>query len=855
MIPAQNPQIYPGKQTWRRQRLPHKRTWRRQRLPHERTRRRQRLPHNQTQRESRSNEHRNTNNPEDPSFDLTTEYLLKSCTFHFDGQMKHLEESIPSIRSELLDENIYDYYFAKSAIGYLSPLTGKMVSGLEPCVDKDVLKLLESPAKIKTKGGFIKPHTGGSAKPEDVDLPASMGILDEGDPIDGSTQIQSVLKKENKVEQLKWFKHILSKLGNNQKQSEYLCLKFVDVFVWGVDYYFDDAERKIKKIKLTSQGNKSMNFCLRNDTSSTSVQYKSNVPVYNFFVTAVSNMTVGNFLKGVGHEFRRIKITHNEYHSKDKLLFREESLQELVAFAIILKVIRGLENGDFINLLRDFELKGETELTSERENYIEEFDDFKREYHKYFSKEAVEDIRTDLLYLTIAKDGENYTRIIGTNAFFDDHGKIKEYIMKIMNKMGLLRKLKPQRIHKDSTNEIMKPQLCYVDSYYETETVDFQEADAFKRNNVGTLLAVPGPKKVLTVSRNVRNALNLMPDNVAILSCLLSDITYLNDDVITTLFMKNDVTYLKAYEPDIIWKDFPKKHRVHVWYQRYTLRGTKYRLFIAHRGSLTSEDFQDHDYSIMKGIATYYDELILRLQPLIHKIQDDFLERIFDTIGTSTTIEVDLYTTGHSLGGFMALMTSYYSLGALAYKTNSKTGNSDDGQKVIKLDYRGGFILPITFNAYVGNHPNIINCLNLLPKASTAYRVNQDIASINLDWSRKKKNLNMTVCNIKSMNDMISYSESAFFHRLRDHILPLTHSLYNFIGRAHFWICAREYKIKQYLKYDFSNLVYNPLEGAQPEQDTWYMRYFFDYNATEAAALPLLPVSPPDNAESNASEI
>jgi hypothetical protein len=204
------------------------------------------------------------------------------------------------------------------------------------------------------------------------------------------------------------------------------------------------------------------------------------------------------------------------------------------------------------------------------------------------------------------------------------------------------------------------------------------------------------------------------------LCALFSHIAYEPTDVIQKIAEDNsgsNIIYLGGFDEDPAWKKpdgTAVKHRIHAWYhtvtdarEEYPTR-TRIRLYIVHRGSETAEDWAVSDVGIMKGTAPFYHERCMKLDEFTVQIQQVLCSKL----SRDSNYIVEQYVAGHSLGGFLALVTSFHSL-------SNKLSREQTAPMSVKFD---AYIIPVVFNPFVGLTANMDAIFQALP-TGYVYRV------------------------------------------------------------------------------------------------------------------------------------
>jgi hypothetical protein len=535
------------------------------------------------------------------------------------------------------------------------------------------------------------------------------------------------------------------------------------------------------------------------------------------------------------------RVNFTEF-SDSSFIFRDISLQEIVLCAVIFKVI---VKSDLESLTKLF---GSLNISMDS-TQINTLFRLTRNYTDLFS--SPENIRTDLFHLTIGKDERNFVRILGAHPSLSvETDNIKE----ILVKLGAIRKYKLllpiEAVGPYATREkIIEHGFLSVDRnsiYTDIECIDTFKLNDIVKDGTNKITAIAGEEVRSFVFSDIRQQIkrpviyNSTDNEIHIISALLCEISYLTTESIRNLHLKNGFVYLGGFDEDEHWDGI--KHKIHAWYKKDK---SKYILYICHRGSYTSSDWATDDYQILLGTAAHYDERVLSLPLRIKEIQNAFIDKLKDTIevGESTTMnfKVDIFVTGHSLGGFLAMMTFYYSLGGLiCHLEKERSWVVGEKKYMLRLNFNDGIIIPVVFNPFVGFSKQIFNCLRILPPACTVYRVNGDrfidYASQNI-WDRQADLTNIQIVNFTPCEEIIFEVAPDAIPWDPTYNRTKAHTMHQFIGRAAFWISASE---RYSTKVNFSKIKYTPHSIKQtqwggdyivdrPKSDNkcWYAEYFY----------------------------
>jgi len=167
--------------------------------------------------------------------------------------------------------------------------------------------------------------------------------------------------------------------------------------------------------------------------------------------------------------------------------------------------------------------------------------------------------------------------------------------------------------------------------------------------------------------------------------------------------------------------------RVHVWLKTYPPATNKdHELYFVTRGSKTLYDWESVDLDILNGvlnnIRAYHNQTILRT--IIEYIESCFTEhhsdakklKIFNALNRAAHGKsIQIFSTGHSLGGFLALSISHttlcnHTIGGISF--THITGVSREHNKIFLKPY----IVPIVFDPYAASEA-IYNAFSCLPYA------------------------------------------------------------------------------------------------------------------------------------------
>ena len=190
----------------------------------------------------------------------------------------------------------------------------------------------------------------------------------------------------------------------------------------------------------------------------------------------------------------------------------------------------------------------------------------------------------------------------------------------------------------------------------------------------------------------------------------------------------------------------PSYNRIHTWLYINTkdvseASGQECEIYIVNRGSKSGMDWKDTDKNIIEGVGLANDRALMLGYHAIHilgKVNDiyDAINKVNSgVVGTRNADaevimwpsvkgkRVQVYSSGHSLGGFLGLALSYFSISrSLLFNvstTHIKSSNSSM-QEATHTGWRlNKFICPIVFDPFVPpNAVPTISMFNLIPKGS-----------------------------------------------------------------------------------------------------------------------------------------
>jgi hypothetical protein len=237
---------------------------------------------------------------------------------------------------------------------------------------------------------------------------------------------------------------------------------------------------------------------------------------------------------------------------------------------------------------------------------------------------------------------------------------------------------------------------------------------------------------------------------------VMAQAAYLPTDTLNTVFSDSSKIYhLGSFRGDPEWKKQKNpcgdvessreqedyvKHRVHAWYSIIKKNDGKstghIEVYIAFRGSHTSTDWECTDWDIVYGSAPFFNERVQDYPSLMDDILDKLSREVrlaYNDKGLeyNSIYTVKMYSTGHSLGGFLALMLSYHSLSNIVRETTKgpklqgTPGNS--GTITLRTNIGDGnrYITPVGFNPFCAYNKRTEDCLKIIPQGYV-YRVGPD---------------------------------------------------------------------------------------------------------------------------------
>jgi hypothetical protein len=223
---------------------------------------------------------------------------------------------------------------------------------------------------------------------------------------------------------------------------------------------------------------------------------------------------------------------------------------------------------------------------------------------------------------------------------------------------------------------------------------------------------------------------------------------------------KGGIYYLGGFAKDPVWKAGGRviKHRIHAFYRyiddyevppgRVKGRRGNLELYVVFRGSETLNDWVAADYEIQIGTIPSTMTRVNEISQHIRDIYDKLAEEnaLLSTTPIHNQRNVKVFSAGHSLGGFLALMlasksyTEEFTGGTLEKRVNKIETNITIGNE--------GHIIPVVVNPYLGTYlvstslpPDYALPLCIIPKG-TIFRTFQDVAS---ELANKREFFNVVV--------------------------------------------------------------------------------------------------------------
>ena len=384
---------------------------------------------------------------------------------------------------------------------------------------------------------------------------------------------------------------------------------------------------------------------------------------------------------------------------------------------------------------------------------VPEYTDVKKDYDEYFKLDIVKDnhsiIRMDLCYNMIApiKTDENITYALIPEIIRNDKSENLRNVIKSMYQsiFKIPEQASPLSFSRGNTK---------VDEIEETFNInsiriinyDYPDTVSFKKTETTCTVVVD---KQSGDSVAAYSGISSMVKQNHRLMAILSQLVYCKTNRIKTFFTeRNPIKYLKSYDEDPLWKDKncnTIKHKIHAFYR--IMNNNTMDIYIAFRGSHTSDDWNDIDTKITQGRAVFFDKRVHEISNAINMIQNEIVNKVVGKY------KVQIYSCGHSLGGFLALMAAYRSLTSLVRARIQKK----HGEKTSIHTYNTK-IIPIVFNPFCGFENDIMLALSCIPlgyiyrvysKDKDAAEFHSDIASLGIN--KYKDSMQFNFYNVKNI--------------------------------------------------------------------------------------------------------
>jgi hypothetical protein len=254
-------------------------------------------------------------------------------------------------------------------------------------------------------------------------------------------------------------------------------------------------------------------------------------------------------------------------------------------------------------------------------------------------------------------------------------------------------------------------------------------------------------------------------------------------------------------------------------------------VYIAFRGSHTSTDWECTDWDIVYGSAPFFNERVQDypslmddiLNKLSHEVQ---LAHTSRGVGYNSTYTVKMYSTGHSLGGFLALMLSYHSLSNIVRETTKgpklqgTPGNSGTITLHTNIGDGNRYITPVGYNPFCAYNKRTEDCLKIIPQGYV-YRVGPDSTTnpheAKLYHDGASQIFTKSLLESKSLALEVNVIQPGYMPNVSTaETLTAYHIMYQFLG--HLWC---HLQLAGALKSDsmFSNDLYIRKEFTIPERE------------------------------------
>lgn len=229
----------------------------------------------------------------------------------------------------------------------------------------------------------------------------------------------------------------------------------------------------------------------------------------------------------------------------------------------------------------------------------------------------------------------------------------------------------------------------------------------------------------------------------------LAELVYSPNDIVehinTTYLTRNQpesdkLIYIGPFDRD---PSFPPSStgeimysRIHVWMRISTVRRADHELYIVSRGSLTGYDWTSADHDIQDGVLHSFrsSHVVKVLKDIIEYLNNAIRDRTETGLsiyrGLETTRNIQLFSVGHSLGGYLSL---YLSLACLSNNIMNGisfphiSGTSTVAADRFKLN---SYVIPIAFDPFIASlslmgafsslpYSRIHSCIDSSPKIDT----------------------------------------------------------------------------------------------------------------------------------------
>jgi hypothetical protein len=220
----------------------------------------------------------------------------------------------------------------------------------------------------------------------------------------------------------------------------------------------------------------------------------------------------------------------------------------------------------------------------------------------------------------------------------------------------------------------------------------------------------------------------------------LAELVYSPNDIVrdisTTYLTHNQpgsdkLIYIGPFDSD---PSFPRSStdevmysRVHVWMRINTVRrigvsAIDHELYIVSRGSLTGYDWTSADRDIQEGVLHSFrsSHVVRVLKEIIENINNSIRDRtetgISISSGLETTRTIQLFSVGHSLGGYLSLYLSLACLSNNIMNGISFTHISGTNRVAAGRFKLNSYIIPIAFDPFVASL-SLMSAFSSLPYA------------------------------------------------------------------------------------------------------------------------------------------